>query len=151
MSHVDSESPVGQANLSSRAEEVIEFASSYPDEFRQIAQLVEQTISVRASERRSEDYTAELLNQYQLFVRSHSFREGQLVQWKPGLKNRRRPAYDEPVVVVNVLEESVVSTKSESSSTYFREPLDLILGFLDEDREFVTYYFDSRRMEPFPR
>ena len=78
-----------------------------------------------------------------------SLQPGMLVQWKPGMKNRRTPDYDAPMIVVEVLESPVIDSTFESGSVYFRERLDLILGFLDEDDEFCTLHYDSHRFEPY--
>jgi len=37
---------------------------------------------------------------------------------------------------------------NDSGSPYFREPLDIVLGFLNGDGDFITYHFDSRRFAP---
>ena len=64
--------------------------------------------------------------------------------WKPGMKHKRS---DGPFIVVEVLDEPIVDAVAEAGSAYFREPLDLILGtFFNGD--FVTVYYDSRRMQP---
>lgn len=78
-----------------------------------------------------------------------SLQSGMLVQWKPGMKNRRTPDYDVPMIVVEVLESPIIDSAFDSGSVYFRERLDIILGFLDEDDEFCTLHYDSRRFEPF--
>jgi hypothetical protein len=74
------------------------------------------------------------------------------VTWKPGLKNRRIPRYGEPAVVVSVLDSPISDTDPESGSTYFREPLNLVLGVIwDGERgrgDFVTFHFDGRRFQP---
>jgi len=76
-------------------------------------------------------------------------RPGMLAQWKPGMKNRRTPDYDMPMIVVDVLEQPVIDGKFDSGSIYYRERLDIILGFLDEDDEFCILHYDSRRFEPY--
>lgn len=78
-----------------------------------------------------------------------SMQSGMLAQWKPGMKNRKTPEYDVPMMVVEVLEQPVVDTTFESGSIYFRERLDIILGFLDSDDEFCMLHYDSRRFEPY--
>ena len=78
-----------------------------------------------------------------------SLRPGMLAQWKPGMKNRRTPDYGAPMVVVEVLEPPIIDTKFDSGSVYFRERLDLVLGFVDEDDEFYMLHYDSRRFEPY--
>jgi hypothetical protein len=85
---------------------------------------------------------------YERFMRRHEFRPGQLVRWKPELKNRTFPAYGECGVVVRVLPEPVTDGGNDSGTRYFREPLDIVLGFVDEDGDFITYYYDSRRFAP---
>jgi hypothetical protein len=81
----------------------------------------------------------------------HQFAPGDLVTWKAGLKNRRVPRYGEPAVVVSVLDAPVLDSEQESGSTYFRDPLDLVLGVIwDRDPgrgDFVTFHFDGRRFE----
>jgi hypothetical protein len=91
---------------------------------------------------------AKARSMYERFMRRHDFRPGQLVCWKPELKNRKFPAYGECGVVVNVLPEPVMDTGNDSGSPYFREPLDIVIGFLDGEGDFITYHFDSRRFAP---
>lgn len=78
-----------------------------------------------------------------------SLRPGILAQWKPGMKNRKSPDYGVPVIVVEVLASPITDATFDSGSVYFREQLDLILGFLDEDDEFNLLHYDSRRFEPY--
>jgi len=76
------------------------------------------------------------------------FTPGTLVQWKPGLRNKKKPRYGEPAIVVEVLAQPVFGKTDESGSAYFREPLDLVAGFIDTDGDFVVFHFDSRRFMP---
>jgi hypothetical protein len=88
----------------------------------------------------------------QAFATKHEFKAGDLVQWKPGMKNRKRPRYGQPIIVVAVLKEPALDTNPEESSAstpYFREPLDVALGLVDSDGDFLVFHFDSRRFEPF--
>lgn len=73
---------------------------------------------------------------------------GVLVQWKPNMKNRKTPEYGAPMIVVEVLSPPIIDSTFDSGSVYFRERLDIILGFLDEDDEFSLLHYDSRRFEP---
>lgn len=70
---------------------------------------------------------------------------GQLVEWKPGLRNKRYPEYRQPAIVMEFLEEPVYDSREQAGSTYYRESLDVILGLFDKDNDFVTFHFDSRR------
>ncbi|NEX23390.1 hypothetical protein G3480_24370 [Thiorhodococcus mannitoliphagus] len=94
----------------------------------------------------------DLREHYQALTRRHDFAPSDLVTWKPGLRNHRVPRYQQPVVVIEVLPESIHDQDREAGSTYFREPLDLVLGLIgDEDPgrgELVTFHFDSRRFQP---
>jgi len=77
----------------------------------------------------------------------HQFVPGDMIQWKPMLKNKKQPVYGEPVVVIEALTEPLVDTKDGAGTAYFREPLDIIVGQLDDDDDFVFWHLDSRRME----
>lgn len=77
---------------------------------------------------------------------------GSLVVWKEGLKNRKRPAYGEPAIVISVAEnadDALFDPGNDSGSPYFREPLTVQLGIIDSDGEMSMYYFDKRRFRPF--
>ena len=50
----------------------------------------------------------------------HRFQVGDLVTWKPGLKNRRVPLTGQPAVVVALLDEPLLDSEQESGSTYYR-------------------------------
>ena len=80
--------------------------------------------------------------------RQHRFAPGQLVTWKPGLKNKRTPREGHPVVVVEVLDVPTRDPDLETGSAYFREPLDIITGEILDD-QFLLYHMDSRRLMPF--
>lgn len=87
------------------------------------------------------------------FTRFHDGREasltpGMLAVWKPGLKNRTLPDYGQPAIVMDVLEEPNFDPSDRSRSPYFREPLDLLLGVLTRDDDFLLLHFDARRFEP---
>ncbi len=91
----------------------------------------------------------ELEKRYKLFTKPAELRTGQLVKWKAGLKNKRRPETGEPAIVVEILDSPVYDQEKNAGTSYFREPLDIVLGVFDEDEDFNLFYFDSRRFEPF--
>ena len=96
-------------------------------------------------------YCAKLTANFQRFSSGleKSLQPGMLAQWKPGMKNRATPDYGAPMVVVEVLEPPIIDSKFDSGSVYFRERLDLVLGFVDEDDEFYSFHYNSRRFEPY--
>lgn len=95
-------------------------------------------------------YCADLATGFMRFSNGveKSLQPGMLAQWKPGMKNRRTPDYDVPMMVVEILEQPVIDGTFDSGSVFFRERLDIILGFLDEGDEFCMLHYDSRRFEP---
>lgn len=111
---------------------------------RLMAELASRSLSITPEER------ADLLRRrYKLFLEKHEFVPGQLVKWKEGLKNKRRPGYGEPAIVIKVLPEPILDKSGDAGSPYFREPLDLLLGVIDEDGDFIIFHYDKRRFEPF--
>ena len=80
-------------------------------------------------------------------------RPGMIITWKPGLKNRLWPCEGAPAVVVEMLD-SPVFDGEESGSTYFREPLDMILGLFVSSGEhrgkFIVFHANSQRYQPWP-
>jgi hypothetical protein len=91
-----------------------------------------------------------LIRAFEAMLTKHSFKPNQLVCWKPNLKNRALPEYNEPAIVWEILPEPLYdSVKAHGAgSSYFNEPLDIVLGVMDEDK-FLLLYYDSRRLEPF--
>ena len=92
---------------------------------------------------------SDLIRALELLSIQYDFQSGDLVQWKPGLKNKRRPADGEPMIVVEVLDEPAMDTEKSSGSPYFREPLDLVGAIRDDDGDFMILHYDKRRFEPF--
>lgn len=71
-----------------------------------------------------------------------TFKVGDLITWKDGLRNKR---LDGEVVVTHVLAEPVLDTEGKPGSPYFREPLDIKVGHLDDDGDLIESHVDSRR------
>lgn len=96
-------------------------------------------------------YCSDLLANFQQFRNGaeKALRPGMLAQWKPGMKNRKTPDYDMPVVVVDVLAQPIIDSTFDSGSIFFRERLDIVLGFLEGDNGFCLLHYDSRRFEPY--
>lgn len=82
------------------------------------------------------------------YLQRHDFKPGQLVTWKPGLRNRRLPEYRQPAIVHDVFQDAVVLNQEPPDSPYFLERLDLVLGLIDGEGDLVFFHFDSRRFEP---
>jgi hypothetical protein len=139
-----------------RREEIVTTVLSNP-ELREalVTRLLSDLESAKAVSTEAKDATAmaeELQERLQQLQKNSTFTQGELVEWKPGLRNKNRPAYGEPAVIVEKLSEPIFSLTDESGSAYFREPLDLIAGVIDtSDGHFDLYHYDSRRFQPFDR
>lgn len=98
------------------------------------------------------DLAQALRAQFDRLRHRHTFAPGDLVSWKPGLRNRRFPRYGRPAVVVEVLAQPVLDDAKDSGDAYFREPLDIVLGMFIEKGpqrgDFLTWHVDSRRFQP---
>lgn len=92
----------------------------------------------------------DLVDLRERYEQRYTFRPGMLVRWKTGLKNKKRPEYGEPVIVMEVLLDPLADGSHDAGSAYYREPLDLKLGLLDGDGDFVIFHFDQQRFEPLP-
>ncbi|MEG4501883.1 hypothetical protein QUB05_32480 [Microcoleus sp. F10-C6] len=96
-----------------------------------------------------EEYIAQLKSVCKSFIKKESLEVGQIVKWKDHLKNRKLPHKNQPAIVIALLDKPVISTDDEPGSPYFLETLDIILGIIVENGTFLTYYYDSRRFEPY--
>lgn len=86
----------------------------------------------------------QLKKAFDIFIEENTFSPGDIVEWKPGMKNRRSEG---PYIVVKVLDVPVVS-EHESGTPLFNEPLDLAVGVIDSnDGEFMVFHIDGRRMQ----
>ena len=96
-----------------------------------------------------EEYIAQLKSVCKSFLNKEFLEVGQIVKWKEHLKNRKLPHKNQPAIVIAILDQPVISTDDESGSPYFLETLDIILGIIVGDGTFLTFYYDSRRFEPY--
>ena len=96
----------------------------------------------------------EIVNQLRNCAKSFTasmtdFKPGDLVQWKRNMKNKRRPEYGTPMIVIEVLKEPLYDAERDSGSAYFKEPLTVKAGSLDNDGDFIVFHYDGRRFEPY--
>ena len=76
-----------------------------------------------------------------------SFKIGDIVKWKKGLKNKHLPMYEDPCIIVEVLEKPFKDRNLDVSSPYFAEKLDVLLGLITVNGDFFTFYYDKNRFE----
>lgn len=88
-----------------------------------------------------------LRNLFSSFHGNDRFLPGTIVVWKDGLKNKKFPLYNQPSIVVDHMDSPFISNQDETGSPYFQERLDLKLGLIDDDGDYVVYTFDSRRFK----
>jgi hypothetical protein len=89
----------------------------------------------------------DVLEEAQDFVKRYheteTFKPGDLVAWKPGMKNKKYPAYDEPIVVLEVFEPL---RNKDTGTTYGAEPLDMrCILHKDSDGDLNAFAHDSHR------
>lgn len=109
-----------------------------------LSKATKQNLQERAFERTTDD---ELMRKVRALVDIPTdFKPGDTVRWKNGLKNRKLPSEEQLAVVVRQLSEPLV-TDEDSGTPYFREPLDLVLAFIDKEDRLVVFYYDRRRFE----
>ena len=125
-----------------------------PARQRELSQVVEYLANNRATyltDSRSPGYRQQVFDRFQRFNQRHVFAVGDFVVWKEGLKNRTLPAVGQPVIIAALLDEPLLARPDDSGSAYFREPLDMIVGLIDEEGDLLFYHLDSRRFEPAPK
>jgi hypothetical protein len=90
-----------------------------------------------------------LQNLYQEMNKRHTFKPGQLIKWKVGMQVRPYPLINDPAIIVDVLNEPIFDGTMDASFASFREPLDLVVGCLGSQAQFVIFHFSSFRFEPY--
>jgi len=71
------------------------------------------------------------------------FKEGDVLQWKPGLKNRRSSG---PFVIMELIDPPLTNTAADSGSPYYREELDIACALYDEYGDVSIHHYDSKRL-----
>lgn len=79
-----------------------------------------------------------------LLKEPENFEVGDLVMWKPALRNRYFPAPGAPAVVLGFAP-GRVSDERNPGSALFDEPLDLQLGVIEGDGDLIVFHYDRRR------
>jgi len=87
-------------------------------------------------------YKESLQTRLKAFGNHALLKEGDIVVWKPGLKNKRLPDINQPAIVVKIIDPPTIN-KEDS----YYENFDIVLGFVTEDDEFLTFSYDSKRFD----
>jgi len=119
------------------------------DEVDLLDRIREAKADATGADREKLESAERLLVLSRSYAEVHRFKVGDLVTWKPGMRNRRMPAYDDVVIVSAVLEGGRYGPEKSSGSPYFREPETIKVAFVDEsDGEFVEFCMDRQRFRP---
>lgn len=88
---------------------------------------------------------ASLRQAYRDMVADFAFDEGDIVCWKPRMKNKKSPAYGQPAVVMKVYDQPLYDMDENLNSPYYGEKLNVRLGFYDKSGTFTCFLFDGGR------
>jgi hypothetical protein len=96
----------------------------------------------------TEPVTAErLMSFYNALTIKYDFKPGDIVEWKPGFRNATLPGDTDKAVVIEVLDEPIrFIGKTDPGKASFRSYVDIVLGVIDKDDDFIMFHFDSRRL-----
>lgn len=65
----------------------------------------------------------ELKKSYEAYISIESLSTGDVVSWKPGMRNRTLPNYRQPAIVIEKLQYPIFDESQNAGSQYFHEPL----------------------------
>lgn len=85
------------------------------------------------------------------FQTVHQFTVGMIVRQKLGCAYINLLGNNKIGIVVEILPTPIVESIKDSSSAYFRQPLDMLVGCRPDDGDFAIFHVDSRRFEPVER
>ncbi len=89
-----------------------------------------------------------LIELYKVLQKEHTFSKGQLVRWKEHMRNAKSPDYGAPAIVTQVCEPFLDETQG-MWTPYYKEPLDIRIGMLNQDGDFLEFWANSKRFEPY--
>ncbi len=84
----------------------------------------------------------------QSYLGKHEFHLGQLVTWKPGMKNSIWPKEGKPAVVIG-LNPGGTDPREDTGSPHFNAPRGIRIGLLSIDGAFEGYWTDENRLQPY--
>lgn len=93
----------------------------------------------------------ELKKMGDLYLTQYKFKPGDLVQWKPGLKNVKSISYGHPAVVLEFIPGRRSNRTERLYGTAYDDiPEDIRCGIIDADTgKFMTFWYESARLEPY--
>ena len=127
------------------------FAHSDESEKDRVIQILLSKIEKKGNQKKEIDVDYHIKKLQSLkaeYEKEYNFKVGDLICWKKGLKNKKVPEYTEPVIIIEMLEKPIFDNEEEAGSPYFKEPLNIKVGMLDADEEFLIFHYDKNRFEP---
>lgn len=82
-----------------------------------------------------------------LVHQNHRFQSGDIVTWKPSLRNRGAPEYGEPAIVIDAFDVPMEHTVMHHDHFFTIDRADLLLGVFDDDGDLFLVCGDSRRYQ----
>lgn len=79
--------------------------------------------------------------------RTPEFQVGDVVEWRPGMRNRRLPKTGFVAVISEIFAEPIVNPEKEVSSPYFQEKMHGKIALMDEDGDILEYAADFTRFK----
>lgn len=105
---------------------------------------IEKCLDSRVLVKVAEEYVHESFVEHaRMFLDRAGLLPGEIVCWKPYLKNKSRPKARQLGVVMEILPHPIFDTCPDSLC--FHEPLDIKIGIINSSDELVSFLFDSRR------
>lgn len=74
------------------------------------------------------------------------FKPKEIVVWKWGMKNKSVPFTGQSALIMRVRDEPMIDETQQPSSTYHKEPLDVLLGVYTHEGIFREVWVDGRRI-----
>jgi hypothetical protein len=87
-----------------------------------------------------------LTHSLESYMVKHEFSVGDLVEFKPNLKNRKLE--EDVAIVTKILSEPVMDPSADAGTNAFREPLNIIIG-VHRDGTFNEFHVHSARLQPY--
>lgn len=81
------------------------------------------------------------------YLAKHDMPPGSLVAWKPGMRNTKYPEYGKPGVVVEIVPGH--RRDEGGSGAYAGENAELRIGVTDDEGDFICFWQDINRFEPY--
>lgn len=115
-------------------------ANPFDELFKEMA----KTIPSESSTTPIKDCIPEALDFVKRYQKKEELGVGDLIVWKPGMKDSKIPDYGEPIVILETLEPT--RRDGKIGTIYELQPKDIrCLVFKDTDGDLMDFVYDSRR------